>query len=588
MQAVQILPTHSHSFEESEFSDDDYSVLDFEETGSESGDIDSDLERSYIEDEDDSTVTGSAEEETSSEVDQEEGEITFEEDNHARSPTPTNGVVTPIVDLGALQAQVSLLKEFLERDRLAYETKLSDLEEAQNILAQKCKTLEINSRDGFGIQTYVDLLRTRSNDISRRVLRLEDKFSSEGELKELRQFDDVLSVSIASKADLAHLKRILESLSVEQQRLKNIQVANSKTLETLGLQIQSHKLINKPNTSPIENMIRERLDKQEERMVDFQASLKRFESYVVETEEEFTQVSTELDDHIKALQRSREIEEQLTSRIALLTTRFDKHEKEVAKQFAEQNMLVAEHAEDLGIRLMGFADFGSRSIRDFLTAEVDKGNKEFTQRLAGLEQHLISESANLLVGDARDQVRRRESDELSARLTVCEKAVAQLQKASLDTIRACKPAVHDCANVAQQVDELLAWKASMTGEENTCPHCNIREESLERWTKEFESKDQEWKRQTRDGLKDYVKKMQGTINEWVHTVEHRFSELDSLQQKKFAERNAEFLGNVNKTLKVVRKGLTVLDGQIEDKIGQKLENHFSVLLMAIKEAKMEL
>src|SRR5271156_5810970 len=115
MQAVQILPTHSHSFEESEFSDDDYSVLDFEETGSESGDIDSDLERSYIEDEDDSTVTGSAEEETSSEVDQEEGEITFEEDNHARSPTPTNGV-TPIVDLGALQAQVSLLKEFLERD----------------------------------------------------------------------------------------------------------------------------------------------------------------------------------------------------------------------------------------------------------------------------------------------------------------------------------------------------------------------------------------------------------------------------------------------------------------------------------------
>ena len=104
----------------------------------------------------------------------------------------------------------------------------------------------------------------------------------------------------------------------------------------------------------------------------------------------------------------------------------------------------------------------------------------------------------------------------------------------------------------------------MTGKENACPHCNVREESLETWTKEFESKNQEWKRQTRDGLKDYIRKMQGTINEWVHSVEHRFSELDSLQQKKFAERNAEFLGNVNKTLKVVRKGLTGLDGQIED------------------------
>ena len=327
MQTVEMLPPHSHSFEESEFSDDDYSVLDFEETGSESGDINSDLERSYIEDEDDSTVTGSAEEETSSEIDQGEGEVTSEENNHSRTPTPTNGV-TPMVDLGALQAQVSLLKEFLERDRLAYETKLSDLEEAQNILAQKYKTLEINSRDGFGIQTYVDLLRTRSNDISQRVLRLEEKFTSEGELKELRQFDDVLSGMIASKADLAHLKRILESLSVEQQRLKNAQVASSKTLETLGLQIQSHKLVNRPNTSPMEDMIRGRLDKQEERMVDFQASLKRFESYVVETEEEFTQVSTELDNHINALQRSWKIEEQLTSRIALLTSRFDKHEEE--------------------------------------------------------------------------------------------------------------------------------------------------------------------------------------------------------------------------------------------------------------------
>ena len=565
IQAVEMLPPHSHSFEESEFSDDDYSVLDFEETGSESGGIDSGLERSYIEDKDDSTITGSAEEETSSEIGQEEGEIASEEDfNHARTPTPTNGV-TPIVDLGALQAQVSLLKEFLERDRLAYETKLSDLEEAQNIVAQKCRILEFNSRDGFGIQTYVDLLRTRSNDISQRVWRVEEKFSSGGELKELKQFDDVLSARIASKADLAHLKHILESLSVEQQRLKNIQVANSKTLETLGLQIQFHELINKPNTSPIEDMNRERLDKQEERMVDFQASLKRFESYVVETEEEFTQVSTEFDDNLQALQRSREIEEQLNSRVTLLTSRFDKHEELFAKELAAQNTLASEHAEDLGIRLMGFVDFKCQSIQDFLKAEVDKANKDFTQRLASLEQHLISESANLLVTDARDQLRRRESDELSARLTVCEKAVAQLQKASLDTIRACKPAVHDCANVAQQVDELLVWKASMTGKENACHHCNVREESLERWIKEFESKDQEWKRQTRDGLKDYIKKMQGTINEWVHTVEHRFSELDSLQQKKFAERNAEFLGNVNKTLKGMRKGLTQLDGQIEDK-----------------------
>lgn len=580
MNADEILPTHSD--EESDFSEDDYSLVDIEEPVDYFAGTDSDLERSLIREEDESTVMGSADEETLSELDQQQQESMTEEDDY--TPTPAAATVetgmVPLADFTALQGQVTLLKEILESDRLAYETRLSDLEEAHNNLVQRCKLLETDSQKGFGMQTYVDLLRTRTNNIAERLVPLEERFSTEGGLKELRQYNEELNAKVAAKADLTYLKRILESLSVEQQRLKNIQVAGIQNLERLELQIQSHRF-NKDNSEIMEAML-ERLEMHEEKFVKLQYSFKRLDSYIMESDKEFNQVSTELDGHLQTLVRmGGEIEKLKCAESTLENVIKSVEKSNNALDNASQVLNISLEKQREILRQEIFSEM--YDIYSQFNSEIVRLNSIFEDHLVAVDRKLASQSMPPVKADILGQ---RDFHELSTRLTISEKAVAQLQKAFLDTIRACKPTVHDCAGVVQQVGELLAWKASVTEDDNACPHCNSREERVEKWITEYKLYDEDWKAQTGDAIRDHFKKIQDVLRDWVATANIQISDLHSQLEKKYSERNEASLGSLDKSLKSVGKALTPFVDQEwpNEKLNRMVEEHFTAVLRAVKDA----
>jgi DNA repair exonuclease SbcCD ATPase subunit len=626
----------AQTFDETESTDDDYSIVDMEETGSESGEFDSELERSFMESGDDSIVFEAGEEETaSSEVDQEEALSTTESDS--RSPTPTpNTPETPMVvalaDFNALQAQVSFLKEQLSSHRLAYETRFIDLKEAFNTMAEQLRNLLESSSiaqatpEGFSVQSHVEVLSSQTENNTQRISTLEEIFSK-GQLEKLQEQDGILF------GNFGHMKRILESLSVEHQRLKNNQMANRKTLEKLELQLLETQEPLRSNMSIVDSdKFRERFEKNEKEIHALRASCHGLLVQVHGSQSNFLKVDKEIERvtrHLEAVEQNQGDLERLKSadldydnvvksveqcnntlnnatqslKISLQEQRqilqrdihmdnqkFESHLKDQthvlnrridteAKKLQTRSKELVQDLKDLEYRFKKSMEFESRMTQDLLIAKVDESEQNFTDCLAKLEQRLgLPEETE---ADTKGTLPQSDFNQLSTRLMICEKALAQLSRTSIDTIRACKPTVHDCSRVIPQVQVLQAWKRSVEQTGNMsklCFHSNTAEERMEDWVKDYESKNEAWKKATHEGIKEWAMCFQTRCNEWAVKVEKKFPEMEARQEKEYNQRLTAYIEEKEKIAMETMDKLHNIESAITAKITQHVKQQFLCLL----------
>jgi len=618
--------TQRSTFDETECSDDDYSLVDIEETGSESEEPESELERSFIKGGDNWTFSES-EEETASEVDQ-EVDVYTGEIYSPPLPTPTRTKTRTVAraDFHALQIQVSLLNEQLRRDGLAYETKLNELDEALNNIGERCNLLESNSithptPDRFGVLSNVDAPHSQMEINAQRISKLEEMFSDGGRLRELKESDGVWGVKI--NGDLGHMKLILESLSVEQQRLKNNQVANTKTLEKLECQLQTREAL-MPNVT-VEDRFRERFEKNEKEILALRESCKGVLVHVHESQSEFNKFDEEITRvtlHLKAVERNQEslkgvdldyenvvksveqccadldhatqslklsvkeqrqilqrdlhndnkkLESQLKKESLALNQRID----DVAKNLHNQSWGQVARLQDLESQIQKSMDFESVRNHDILIATVKGSEKIFADRLAELEERLDLLEAT--EANAQDKLPQPDLHQLDTRLTICEQTVAQVSRTSIDTIRACKPTVHDCSRVIPQVQALQDWKRSVEKTGNMskmCFHSNTVEERMENWVKGYESKNEAWK-------VEWATRLHQKCTEWAVKIGKKSEEMEIRQEEYFQHVRAR-VEEQERIVMELRDMIHHIESDFGTKMTQHVDQQFSSLLEACR------
>jgi len=612
----------SQTFDETEYTDDDYSIVDIEETGSESGEPESEVERSLIEGRDGSTLSES-EEESASEDDQ-EVDVYTGEIYSPPLPTPTLTKTRTIAraDFHALQIQVALLHEQLRRDGLAYDTKLNELDEALNNMGERCNLLESNSithptPGRLGVLSNVDVLRSQTEINAQRISKLEEMFSAEGRLKELQEYDWVLN------EDLGHMRRILESLSVEQQRLKNNQVANTKTLEKLECQLQTRQAL-MPNIT-VEAKFRERFEKNEQEILALRESCKGVLAHVHESQSEFNKIDEEIarvTRHLKAVEQNQEslkgvdldyenliksveqcctdldhatqslklsvkeqrqilqrdlhndnkkLESELKNQSLALNLRID----DVARNLHNQSWGHVARLQDLESQIQKTMDFECQKNYDILIGTVKGSEKTFTNRVEELEQRLdLLEATEATV---HDELPQPDLHQLDTRLTICEQTVAQVSRTSIDTIRACKPTVHDCSRVVPQVQALLDWKRCVEKTGNMskmCFHSNTAEERMENWAKEFESRNEAWK-------VEWATRLHQKCTDWAVKIGKKSEEMEIRQEEYFQHVRAR-VEEQERIVTEMRDMIHHFESDFETKMTQHVDQQFSSLLEACR------
>ena len=561
-----------HTFDDAEPSDDDYWAPAIEDRA---------FEKLLIED-DGSSVWPSDEEEISLEAGQ--GECEPQNPYHSLSSIPTPDLsATPKVSISefkALQNQVSLLMEVVVSNRVAYESQLSERDAARTILTNKSSPLENNnntavSSGGWGIQAHVNFLRSEMSLNRQRMAELEEKFS--GDERRDQWYMDVTTSMRKVLSDIGGMRRYVESLSVEQQRLKNVNVANTNSLVNLEIQVQEAV---KTSASIPEDPLGKRLEKLESQLNTIESSFELLNGRVQGLESECDRLFTDvlsLTDQFKGhgVDCSRLIEEMQRDVKNLLSVEFDI--QNVAQSVEQHNMImenaaqalklslqeqrtllqqdlfaviekfqtqlgaevailsqrlenqefalhmtyetrVTETAKKLESQIRSTVNLESTMLQDLILAKVEETDKNFSDRLERLDYKLNLFHKGEFTGfQAERNPSQLDFQNLFMRLDVCEKGVAQLQKIQMDTIRASKATVHNCESVVPQVEALEAWKVLIEKERKLKlgDHSNSLEEQMQAWLKDHKRKNEIWKNEMQERLYLCLKYIESTNQEWT-------------------------------------------------------------------------
>jgi hypothetical protein len=571
---------------ESDSSDDEYSIIARDETSSDAGVGDTDS------DENESTESEDAVGETLSEADQEGLAVERETQPSDTNPndkalvvedtkqvcTPTINItrvqMVPMSDFLALQAQVSVLTETLVRDRSVYKQKLSDLEGSQNILAEQSQVIKQDNRrlaakwevaekqcDGvtspsLASRSDVEVLKFQLAATSRAVNELkEGSLLTSAQLEELKKSHGLLSMMVHS--NLGKFQQTLECISVEQQKLKNLYVANTKTLE--ALEIRVHQVTD--STASMETERHKQLQSYCEELLRVGAVVDKLTVHVGEvelvsheTDEQIASIHGRLDQwaeervperlaeleetmknqtntlsdaiekRLNELEKSlnrkfhaicqfendldpvfsshlRAIRQELYSRIADETQNYkqqtERLERQVCQNVDTTTTMMTRKLSDLESRMNYKREFEEKILEDFLIARMREGDMALEDRLAKAERD-VEELGHRMPYAEGNFIPERKQEQVDLRLTACETGVSQLQKIQLDTIRACKPTAHDCARVVHQVNDLRAWRNSVEqcGMDKCRRHADLAEKRMTQMVDDVESNMELWRMST--------------------------------------------------------------------------------------------